>query len=226
MTRRLPFAALLLAATFPAAAQLHWYAGASLGQSRTDDELVRNRESTITLVSTIHTDFDDTDTAWKVYGGVRFNRYVGLEAAYVDLGKSRTDSHGLGGDPAQPFETIINRKTTGLGLDLAGFLPLMDDRLDLIAKAGLYRTRLEADDTLEGNIIFTNDPTASFRTVTHTETTKHLGFGLQWWLTKGWAVRAEYERFYSVGKPFEVGGTGTTGEADVDAAWLGVVARF
>jgi len=70
------------------------------------------------------------------------------------------------------------------------------------------------------------DPTVSFRTVTHTENTKHLGFGFQWWLTRQWAVRAEYERFYSIGKPFAVGGTGTTGEADVDAAWLGFVARF
>ena len=39
-------------------------------------------------------------------------------------------------------------------------------------------------------------------------------------------VRAEWERYQKVGKPFEIGGTGTTGEADTDFYSVSLVYRF
>lgn len=67
-------------------------------------------------------------------------------------------------------------------------------KLDLFAKVGTFRARLEATASLEGNIEFSNGTGERFRSVKR--------------------------------KPFEVGATGTTGRADTDAGWVGVVARF
>ena len=225
MTRTLLIAAALALAATPAAAQLRWYVGGSVGQARTSNDAVTNRESTLQFVQSMQTDFDDTDSAWKVFGGVRFNPYLGLEATYTDLGTATTATRGLGGDPVLPFGFIIDRKTRGYGLDLVGVLPFAE-RFELFGKAGAYRTRLEASATLEGNAVFSNSPGDRFRTVTRTETTRHLGAGLQWRFAGPWTLRVEWERFYDIGKPFEIGGSGTTGEASVDLASVGLAYRF
>ncbi len=34
-----------------------------------------------------HVDVDDDDLGWKIFGGYRFNRFLGLEAAWLDLGE-------------------------------------------------------------------------------------------------------------------------------------------
>src|SRR4051794_40903395 len=120
MKKTLPLCLLMLA-SLPAAAQMTWYAGAAGGRARTDIEAVRNRESTLTLVQSVQTAFDDTDTAWKAFAGLKFNSVIGLELAYADLGRATTRSEGLGGSPAAPFSTTINRNVTGFGLDLVGF---------------------------------------------------------------------------------------------------------
>jgi hypothetical protein len=33
------------------------------------------------------TSCEDSDTSWKLLGGYRFNRYIGVEASYVDWGE-------------------------------------------------------------------------------------------------------------------------------------------
>jgi OmpA-OmpF porin, OOP family len=220
--------ALAAAAAFsaPAAAQLAWYAGASGGQARTSGELVSNRESTLLFATDIHTDFDDTDTAWKAFAGVRLNRVIALEASYADLGSHRMRTTLLGGDPALPAAITINRKVSGYGLDLVATMPLEVPRLDVFGKVGAFWSRLEADAALEGNIEFSGGSGERSRSAVRHEQGLHLGVGAQYWFTPRFAVRAEYERFASIGKPFAVGGSGTTGQADTDVAWVGIVARF
>jgi hypothetical protein len=216
----------LAALALPATAQLSWYGGLAAGQSRTDRELVANRESTLVFAQDVHTDFDAKDNAWKAFAGVRFSRWVGLELSYADLGTHRMNTMLQGGTPALPAAIIIDRKVSGFGLDAVGSVPLLDDRLDLFAKVGTFRSRLEATASLEGNIEFSNGSGERSRSVKRSENVSHAGLGLQYWITPRVAIRAEWERFFAIGKPFEVGGTGTTGQADTDAAWIGVVARF
>ena len=220
--------ALLAAATLslPAAAQLSWYGGLAAGQSRTDRELVDNRESTLLYAEDIHTDFDSRDRAWKAFAGVRFSRWIGLELSYADLGSHRMNTTLQGGTPAFPAAIVIDRKISGFGVDAVGSVPLLDGALDLFGKVGVFRSRLEATASLEGNIEFSGGSGERFRSVKRSENVSHAGLGLQYWITPRIALRAEWERYFSIGKPFEVGGTGTTGQADTDAGWIGVVARF
>ena len=210
----------------PAAAQVSWYGLAAGGAARTDINAVRNREETLVNVTSLQTDFDDTDAAWKLSAGLRFNRALALEISYVDLGKATTNTQGLGGEPALPFGFKVGRKVSGVGLDVVGTVPVIPQRLDILGKVGIYRTRLKATADLEGNILFSNNPGDTHRSAERKEDTTHLGVGVQGWITPRWAVRAEYERFFSIGKPFQIGGVGTTGEADIDVAWLGVVYAF
>jgi OmpA-OmpF porin, OOP family len=214
------------ALALPAAAQVSWYAGLAAGQSRTDRELVANRESTLLFASDIHTDFDSRDTAWKAFGGVRFQRWIGLEVSYADLGSHRMNTSLQGGTPPSPAAIIIDRQVSGFGVDAVFFLPLAGDRLDLFAKVGAYRSRLEATASLEGNIQFSSGSGERSRSTTRTENVPHYGLGLQYWVSPNVAIRAEWERYDSIGKAFEVGGTGTTGEADTDAGFIGVSWRF
>jgi opacity protein-like surface antigen len=213
-------------AALPSFAQVSWYGIAAGGVARTDINAVRNREETLINISSLNTDFDDTDAAWKLTAGLRINRALALELSYVDLGKATTATRGLGGEPALPFGFIVGRKVTGLGLDLVGSVPVIPRYLDVIGKVGVYRTTLKADATLEGNIVFSNNPGDTHRSAERKEDTTHLGIGLQHAITPRWSVRAEYERFFSIGKPFQIGGVGTTGEADIDVAWIGIVGNF
>lgn len=217
------------ALTLPlAAAAGPWYAGIAAGQSRTSSDLVANRESTIVNATDIHSDFDRTDTAWKVFGGYRLHRNVAIEVNYADLGESRVVTHMQGGtNPTLPASITVNRKLDGYGADVLLIAPFEPQRLDLFARAGAFRSRLRADASLDGNIVFTNgDPSERSRGTTRNETVFHWGVGADWAFTPNVALRLEWERYANVGKPFEVGGSGTTGEADTDAVMLGVVMRF
>ena len=222
-------ATLLLPCAAQAQAQVQaggWYAGLAAGQSRTADELVQNREGTITLASDVHTAFDATGSAWKVFGGYRVNPYLALEATYADLGRDTMATAFLGGDPAQPAAIRTTRKVAGFGADVLVGAPL-GPRATLYARLGAFRSRLEAGAELSGNVVFNpGDPSERARSTTRTETVAHYGIGGEWSLTRDVALRLDWERYAKVGKAFQVGGTGTTGEADMDAWLVGVALRF
>jgi opacity protein-like surface antigen len=211
----------------PAAAQVSWYGGIAGGQARTDRELVANRESTITNAIAISTAFDARDTAWKAFAGLRLNRVLSLELAYADLGAHRMVTGMQGGDPPFPAAIAIERRISGFGLDVLASPPLGWSRVDLFARLGVFRARLEASATLSGNIVFTGgDPNERMRDTTRDETVLKLGLGGECRITRNLGVRLEWERYAAVGKPFVVGGSGTTGEADTDVVSLGVTMRF
>lgn len=220
------FLALAMAAA-PAAAQVGWYAGISGGQAKTDGELVANRESTITDATGLRTDFDAKDTAWKGFAGLRLNPIVAIELSYADLGRHRTHTTMQGGEPPLPAAITIDRRISGYGVDLVATPPLGWTTVSLFGRVGAFRSRLEATARLDGNIVFTGgDVDERERTTTRQETVLKTGLGGEWWFRPDAALRLEWERYYDVGKPFAVGGSGTTGEADTDVVALGVLMRF
>ena len=84
------------------AAQPGPYFGAGVGQS--DDEIL-----------------NETESAFKFFGGVNLNENIGLELSYVDLG------------------TFANGQLTqdGVAYELIGYLPL-DANIDLFGRAGFF----------------------------------------------------------------------------------------
>lgn len=226
MRIRAALAALCFAAAVPALAQSPWYGGLSGGQSRTSRDLVNNRESTITLGSDFQSTFDDKDTAWKAFAGYRFGPLVAVEVNYAKLGSHRTFTAFLGGDPPLPASIALERDLSGPGVDLLLFAPLGRD-FEVFGRVGAFRARIEASAELDGNVVFVpGDPAERRRTTKQDETVLRYGVGAQWTIAPNAALRLEWERHADVGKPFAVGGTGTTGEADTDMVSLGVLFRF
>jgi OOP family OmpA-OmpF porin len=204
-----------------------WYVGLGVGQARTSNDLVTNRESTIINADDIRSDFDRTDTAWKAFAGYRLHRYFAVEANYADLGKAKLVTGLAGGDPPAPASITIDRKVDGWGADGLALLPFDEHRLTLFARAGAFRAHLREDTALAGNIVFTNgEPDERSRSASQKETVFHWGVGADWDFMPNIAVRLEWERYNKIGKAFAIGGSGTTGEADTDAWMVNVLYRF
>jgi hypothetical protein len=76
--------------------------------------------------------FDDDDTAMKVFGGWRFNPYLALELAYLDLGSPSQDFGGV----------TVETEFTGFAPYVVGTLPL--GIFELFGKIGYYIYDVEA----------------------------------------------------------------------------------
>jgi OmpA-OmpF porin, OOP family len=212
----------------PAWAQSSWssavYAGFGVGQVKTDDELVKNRESTITAAQNIRTSFDDQDSAWKGFVGYRFTPWLAVELNYADLGEHSTDTRFDGGDPPSPGQVIIRRKVKGFGADVLLHGPF-NPTFSVFGRIGLFRADMDASAQLGGNVAFPGS-TETFRSTSQRENITRYGFGGDFNFSPNLGARLEWERYAKVGKKFEVGGSGTTGEADMDSVTLSLVYRF
>jgi hypothetical protein len=154
---------------------------------------------------------DDEGAAWSVTAGYRVNRYLAVEASYVNLGTlSATHSIGvpafLGGGT---FTFQRELETAGPALTAFGMLPLSDS-WQLYARAGM----LFADSDLTTSFSGSTDSSSFDSDVTT------LGAGAQYDWGGHWSARLEFQR--SLG----VGGDDVVGDADVDGISLGFLYRL
>jgi OOP family OmpA-OmpF porin len=154
----------------PAAAQDRpgFYVGGSLGQSEHADQC----EGVGAGISC-----DDKDTAWKVFGGYQFNRYVAVEVGYTNLGEATAAAGGVTvTDEATAFEVVA-----------VGMYPIID-RLSVYGKLGLFRGELDRS---------SNNPAVVTGSNSQTDIT--FGFGLRYDITSNIAVRGEWQTYREVG---------------------------
>lgn len=186
------FAALAaaLALSTPAAAgffdfTLAPFIGAAVGQSTSD------------IRCPTATTCDDSDTAWKIFGGLEVNEYISMEIGYADMGEVS-------------YKGAVNgtREVDGMTLRLLGTYAL-NPSITLLATGGL--NILQAD--------MKTVPGAS----EDTDVAWSAGLGVQYNFTKSVGLRVEWERYFEVGSSNFNGGTG---EADVDLISAGVVFKF
>lgn len=119
--------------------------GAGIGQFNVEIDGIDGLDEAIN-------DFDADDMSWKLYGGYRFNRYLAVEAAYVDFGK-----------PSDQFE--LNGSSGNYSLALSGFAPYVVGTLplgpvELSARLGyyFYDVKVNADlDDLGGDVFETKN---------------------------------------------------------------------
>jgi OmpA-OmpF porin, OOP family len=182
-----------------------WYAGLDLGRSRlgmnggdVDGALANQGIASATSL-------DQTDTAFGVNGGYRFNRYFALEGAYARLG-SFDYSAPTGTD------TIDGKfKASALSLAGVGIYPL-SPQWSLYGKAGLART----DAKLEASSGSGATPTEN---TSHTGTGLLVGAGVMYDFDGGFFAKAGWDRYSKVGDS-------TTGSGPIDLYILGVGMRF
>ena len=174
----------LVAASAFAQEGSYYYGGLSIGQSRAkiDEERITANLLAGGLTTTAMAR-DESDTAYKVFGGYQFSPNFALEGGYFNLGKFGFTSTTV------PAGTLDGRiKLHGVNLDLVGTLPLTE-RFSAIARVGAQYAR--ARDTFSGSgAVSVLNPNPSKR-----ELNLKLGAGLQYAVTPSFLVRGEAERY-------------------------------
>lgn len=195
------FAAMMLASAMGPAAFAEdtsgerWYVGGSLGG-----------QTGLDLCTAFHPSFsqtsgtcDNSRFAGKVFGGYKFNQYVGLEGALVYLGTADADGTFSG------VPTTADAYAGGLELAAVGTLPVTD-QFGILGKLGGLFWGVHS----ETGLGFDRDESgASFAT----------GAGLKYDITPHVGIRFEWERFWQVGNS-------AIGESDVDMFTVGGLYRF
>lgn len=142
---------------------------------------------------------DDTDTAWKIYGGLEVNEYISMEAGYLNLGEAKVSGAEYG-----------TAEVHGMTLQVIGNYAI-NPSFSLIGRGGMNILNLEKNGTIAGT---------PNNNVGDTDVAWSLGLGAQYNLTKSVGLRAEWERY------FKVGDEDTTGEVDIDLVSASIVYTF
>jgi OOP family OmpA-OmpF porin len=154
---------------------------------------------------------DDEGTGWSVTAGYRINRYLAIEAGYVNLG-TLSSSHTLALPTILGGGTLnVHREfeTAGPALTAFGMLPLSAG-WQLYARVGM----LFADTDLTTSINGSTDSSS----IDSDSTT--VGAGAQYDWGDHWSARLEFQR------TFELGGDDVLGAPDVDTISLGFLYRL
>lgn len=161
-----------------------WYLGAGVGrtQSRIDDGKLA-RDSNAPGFSSDAVYRDDHDTAYKVFAGYQFARYVALEGSYFDLGRFAFFA------PTTPQGQLdANLRVRGFGIDALGLLPLTRS-LAAYAKVGETLAETRDEFSASGGNSVTNPNPHQWRA------NPKFGAGVQYMFTPYLGVRGEWERY-------------------------------
>lgn len=145
-----------------------WLVGGQIGQSK------------IKLDCPAGVSCDDTDTAFRIFGGYNINKNFGVELGYADLGKVTVSALGISGDV----------KATAWDIMAVGTLPL-GSNFDLYGKLGWYFADSKTSGSIGGGSESNNDLT--------------YAFGGAYNFNKNLAVRLEWQQYKSVGSDSDNG---------------------
>ena len=190
------------------AADSGWMGGLSIGQAKAkiDNDRITNQLLGAGFTSATITD-DSDDTAYKIFGGYKFNKYFALEGGYFNLGQFGYTAATV---PAGTLSGTI--KLQGVNLDAVGMLPITE-KISAFGRVGLNYAKAKDDFTSSGSVATPTDPSPN-----KGDTNYKAGLGLQYDLTKTVGLRGEWER-YRINDA--VGNDG-----DINMYSLGVVMTF
>jgi OOP family OmpA-OmpF porin len=175
----------IAAAGTPAnAADDGWYLGAGIGQAREQNHHDRITSELLGSGFTTNSISDDSkDTAWKLFGGRKFNKNFALEASYFNLGE-----FGFTAQTTPPGSLTGRIKLQGVGVDAVGILPL-SNQFSAFAKLGLQYAK--AEDTFSG----TGAVTVTNSNPSKTGGGYKAGLGAQYDFTPSLGLRGEWENY-------------------------------
>ncbi len=162
-----------------------WLIGINAGQSNSkiDDadiraQLLRSGLSTTSIADR------DRKTAFKLFGGYKFNKYFALEGGYYDLGEFGYTA------TTSPAGTLTgNIKLRGVNLDAVGMYPIAD-KYSVFARLGLQYAQAKDNFRTTGAVPTPTNPSPSKSAAKY-----KVGVGLQYDFTPEWAARLEGERY-------------------------------
>jgi OmpA-OmpF porin, OOP family len=215
--KKLTFIAALLVAFGSSAVHAQdqgWYMGIGVGQSKAPDVNCSDLDGSLGFPTAgASCSAEDTSTATKLFAGYQFNRYVAVEAGYVNLGKFTFSAN----KPTNPFgfTADVSDKASGFGIDAVGTWPITPE-FGLLGRIGLFRWTLDASATLTTQFAGGANGSASEKA---TGIDVAFGVGAKYDFSENLGLRAEFQRFKNVGND-------TTGKEDVDLISASFVYRF
>ncbi len=160
----------------------YWGLGVGQARARIDDKRIAETlaGSGLTTNAVAH---DERHSAYKVFGGYQFNRYLGMELGYFHLGR-----FGFSAATTPPGTLNGEFRVQGANLGVVGTMPFTENFSGL-ARIGVQyaRTRTAISGT---GAVTVADPQPSDR-----EANVKIGLGLQYAFSPGFLMRAEVERF-------------------------------
>jgi OOP family OmpA-OmpF porin len=163
---------LIVAATVPASASdTGFYLGAGFGRSSID---------ILEFYPSLGDSLDQENSAYKVYGGYRFLKFLAVEAGYTDLGSPQGMERNV---PEHPERAEVS--VNGLDAFVVGILPV-SQVVDIYAKAGLMSWDTDITSIQDGEVIFSESTSG-------TDTAFGIGIGI--WVGKNVTLRGEGEWF-------------------------------
>jgi OmpA-OmpF porin, OOP family len=166
------------------AADSGWYVGAGIGQSKAkiDDARITSGLLGAGLTTTSMTE-DKHDTAYKIFGGYKFNRNFALEGGYFNLGQFGFTS------TTNPAGTLTGKiKAQGLNFDAVGILPITE-RFSAFGRIGAQYA--QAKDSFSGTgAVTVADPSPSKSAFNY-----KAGVGVQYDFTESLGMRGEWENY-------------------------------
>ncbi len=176
-------AVLLFFAGTASAAEEGFFIGAGAGQSTMKAESDNNLGPKIKV--------DESDTAYKGYGGFNFTNWFGIEGGYIELGnqsQSRNFPVVVTGDPDKVEGEVSANGWEGFGVL---YLPL--GNFDLFAKVGGIAANID----VETKVHFPGPvPPAGTQHDSSSEGNGMMAYGAGAMYNFGhWAIRAEYEAY-------------------------------
>jgi OOP family OmpA-OmpF porin len=153
------------------------YIGGAFGQSKLNDGCSDIRDAFAMFAGSSVSSCDETDTGWKILGGIRVNKHFNVEFSYINWGEIA----GAGTLVGVPVN--VTGEATSFGAAAVGILPL-NDRFSLFGKAGVLMTDLKVTISGGGTSVSESDDATEL----------HIGVGALFNLTERWQIRAEWER--------------------------------
>ncbi|GAC1423771.1 MAG: hypothetical protein NVSMB6_24910 [Burkholderiaceae bacterium] len=185
-----------------AAPESAWYAGAGVGSARVSFDNSDFSVASFPAFATVSESHDRSQAAYKVFLGYSLNRYLSLEAAYLDLGTYRysyTDTpSGFASD---------DLKVNGFNFSLVGAYPITE-RFSVFGKVGAFRAKVKSN-SMADPVYAANYAPYPVGSSSSTKTTLSSGLGLDYALNANFSVRGEYEFFQKVGSSVDANNAGT-----------------
>jgi len=202
-------------AAIAAAQDQSFYAGLGIGRSSADVTEISRQDilnSGFTSLNNFQSGSSKSDTAWKLYGGYRFNPYVAAELFYANLGKFSRNADGSGATASSSsvnFSLDSELKITGFGVAALLGAPL-SEQWDVFAKPALLYWDAKRTSTT------TAAGASQSGSVSKSGTSPSLGVGTSYAFSDKLSARLEWERY------FDVGDKNTTDKSNVNLFALSV----
>jgi OOP family OmpA-OmpF porin len=155
--------------------------GAGQGRAKLDEESLAARALSPGVTATV-LDRDERDRAYRAFIGWQWNRFLGAEAGYFDLGRTSFNASTV---PSGTLDGTM--RVRGYNLDLVGTLPL-GETVSLLGRAGVAFARTR------NSFVGTGGAAVSQPSPVDRQSNPKFGLGMQVAFTPSLMMRVEAER--------------------------------